>query len=106
MPPVMHCELLVGRPSLQRHSARAAQKEQHKHCKTHVVSDCTRMDQQVSMQELPEGMLSLPALPCRSHSVMTYCEATRMTREVASSAAKPRLGDSLAMDTPMVRVTL
>jgi hypothetical protein len=29
-----------------------------------------------------------------------------MTSEVASSAAKPRTGDSLARRTPMARVTL
>ena len=32
-------------------------------------------------------------------------EATRMTSEVASSAQKPRVGDSLARAVPMARMT-
>jgi hypothetical protein len=67
-----------------------------------VGSSCAGLQLRV-----PLGVLCWLQLPLGAQQwLVTHCEATRMTREVASSAAKPRLGDSLAIMTPIVRVTL
>ena len=46
-----------------------------------------------------------PVMHCELEVGRPYWLATRMTSDVLSSAAKPRLGVSFAMRVPMARVT-